>query len=90
MFVLCCRLQKAWKGCFESVIRTEDINVHHGFEPVGAELANWRKEIASSSSTSKIVKMSSLADYSVIFWMADSHHVVNAAKLVHAFANSSF
>lgn len=53
VFVLRCRRQEAGKSCFQSVVRTEDINVHHGFEPVGAELANWRKEIASSSSTSK-------------------------------------
>lgn len=58
VFVLRRRLQEAWKGCLESVIRTEDINVDHGFEPVRAELADWRKKIASSSSTSKNMKMS--------------------------------
>lgn len=77
-------LDEVREGGFEGVVGAENVDVHDGFEGVGAELGDGREEVAGCAGAERIFCQWLVLE--VGLW-GDIHYIVYPSKLLNALLN---
>lgn len=80
-FVLGGGCDEVGESGFEGVVGAEHVDVHDGFEGVGAELGDWGEEVAGCAGA--VEGVLSMVGFGGGIW-GDVHYIVNPSKLLNA------
>ena len=74
-------------GGFEGVVGAQDVDVHDGFEGVGAELVDGGEEVACCAGAGGFCQLGRKSEAMSNWGISCLHHEINASQLPDAFVH---